>query len=87
MSIIQNFSFLFALSHMGIDGTASDSPKLFLIMLDGFRHDLVTRQNKKDLPNFNSIFYEGGSVASYVQPIFPSVSFPSWTTIGTGATQ
>ncbi len=36
-----------------------------------------------DLPNFKR-FTKYGTRAEYVQPIFPSMSYPSWTSIVTG---
>ncbi len=38
-----------------------------------------------DLPHFKS-FISGGVRASYVQPIFPSMSWACWTTVATGLT-
>jgi len=57
-------------------------PKLLIILLDGFRWDYVIRQYH-DLPGF-ARFYSDGSVAEWVKPLYPSVSFPSWTTLLTG---
>jgi len=57
--------------------------KLAIVMIDGFRWDYVDRMEAADVPNFSS-FLAGGSRAEYVQPIFPSMSWPSWTTIATG---
>jgi predicted AlkP superfamily pyrophosphatase or phosphodiesterase len=37
----------------------------------------------EEIPNLKRFISEGVS-AEYVQPIFPSMSFPSWTTIVTG---
>ena len=54
--------------------------KLIVVMLDGARWDYF---NAKDHPGFLKI-KESGSVAEYVQPILPSSSFESWTTISTG---
>ncbi len=59
------------------------SEKLMIIMLDGFRFDYVDRQDPQDVPNFTS-FLEGGSRAEYVQTVFPSMSWASWTSIATG---
>lgn len=47
-----------------------------------FRWDYYDRQ-KHQLPGFRQLVTEGVQV-EYVEPIFPSLSFPSWTTIVTG---
>ncbi len=57
--------------------------KLAIILLDGFRWDYVDRMTESQAPNFKE-FLRTGARAEYVQPIFPSVSFPCWTTIVTG---
>ena len=62
----------------------SDDKKLVVIMLDGCRWDYFSR-NPQLHPGFSKIKTEG-VVADYVQPILPSNSFPSWTTISTGKT-
>ena len=62
-----------------------NSDKLAVIMLDGFRWDYINKMSDDDVPNFKK-FFSDGIRAEYVQPIFPSVSFPSWTTIATGTT-
>ena len=49
-------------------------------MFDGLRWDYF---NVQDHPGFSKI-KENGAVADYVQPILPSSSFQSWTTIATG---
>ena len=59
-----------------------DKTKLVVIMLDGCRHDYFKRDSKNH-PGYRFI-KENGVVADYVQPIFPSNSFQSWTTISTG---
>ena len=56
--------------------------KLVVIMLDGCRWDYFSRSPQIH-PGFTKIKNEG-VVAKYVQPILPSNSFPSWTTIATG---
>ena len=61
----------------------ASSDKLVLILLDGFRWDYVDRLDEGEIPNFKD-FIATGSRAEYVQPIFPSESYPSWTTIVTG---
>ena len=65
-------------------GNTADLPtdqKLIVVMLDGCRWDYFTRN--PGLSGFQKI-KEGGVVAEYVQPILPSSSFESWTTISTG---
>ena len=59
------------------------SDKLAVIMLDGFRWDYADRFDTQDIPAMTKLMEEGVR-AEYVQPIFPSMSFPSWTTIVTG---
>ena len=60
----------------------NDRNKLIFIMLDGCRHDYF-QSDSKNHPGVRFI-KENGVVADYVQPIFPSNSFQSWTTISTG---
>ena len=62
---------------------AAFSEKTIIIMLDGFRWDYTVRLTKQELPNFKYI-ESTGVRAEYVEPIFPSMSWPSWTTINTG---
>jgi len=50
---------------------------------DGFRWDYLSRMNEFDVPNF-SHFVSTGVKAEYVQPIFPSISMPAYTSIVTG---
>ena len=54
-----------------------------VIMLDGFRSDYASRADPMDVPTFTRFAMEGVK-ADYVQPIYPSISMPSWTTIVTG---
>jgi predicted AlkP superfamily pyrophosphatase or phosphodiesterase len=56
--------------------------KLVVLMLDGCHWDYFLRDEESH-SGFKTIQDEG-VVADYVQPIFPSVSYPSWTTIATG---
>ena len=56
--------------------------KLIVVMLDGCRHDYFSR-NETNHPGFQH-FKNQGVVAEYVQPIYPSSSFESWTSISTG---
>ena len=54
-------------------------------MLDGFRADYATREDPSTVPTFTR-FEREGVMAKYVQPIYPALSMPSWTTIVTGMT-
>ncbi len=56
--------------------------RLVILMLDGVRHDYFKR-DVENLEAFQKIQSQG-VVADYVQPVFPSSSYPSWTTIVTG---
>ncbi|CAG7718636.1 unnamed protein product [Allacma fusca] len=62
----------------------SETPqeKLLVIMLDGFRWDYYDL-HKKHLNAFQHFISEGVHV-EWVEPIFPPVSYPSWTTVSTG---
>ncbi|XP_066968262.1 glycerophosphocholine cholinephosphodiesterase ENPP6-like [Macrobrachium rosenbergii] len=65
--------------HIHID----DRPKLLFILLDGFRWDYVDKQRPEDLPGFTRLLKEGVK-AKWTQPVFPTMSFPAWTTLFTG---
>ena len=52
-------------------------------MLDGFRADYATREDPSTVPTLTR-FEREGVMAKYVQPIYPALSMPSWTTIVTG---
>ena len=54
--------------------------KVILILADGVRYDYV---KDKSLVGFNRMA-KNGVRAEYVQPIFPSNSYPNWYTIVTG---
>ncbi|CAL4074487.1 unnamed protein product, partial [Meganyctiphanes norvegica] len=54
--------------------------QLLLIMLDGFRWDYVDMQ---DLPGFQKFLNEGVR-AKWINPLFPSLSLPTWTSFSTG---
>ncbi len=56
--------------------------KLVVLMMDGTRWDYMRRM-ESELKAYPRFKYEGVE-ADYVQPIFPSKSLPSWTTIVTG---
>jgi len=57
--------------------------KLLVILLDGFRWDYIDQQDKESLPGFRRIISQGVR-AKWVKPIFPSLSYASWTTLSTG---
>ncbi|CAL1274325.1 unnamed protein product [Larinioides sclopetarius] len=57
------------------------SRKLIVVLVDGVRWDYL---DDKNLKGFRRIM-EKGSRASYVTPIFPSLSYPNWETLVTGA--
>ena len=63
----------------------ASASKLAIILLDGFRCDYISRRSSAPsaLPALSGLA-AAGARAEYVQPIFPSSSFPSWTTIVTG---
>lgn len=54
--------------------------KFLLILFDGFRWDYL---EKYELPNFNR-FRSQGVHAEYMEPIFPSLSYPGYYSILTG---
>lgn len=54
--------------------------KVILILADGVRYDYV---KDKSLTGFSRMA-KNGVKAEYVQPIFPSNSYPNWYTIVTG---
>lgn len=54
--------------------------KLIVILADGVRHDYVTDPTLKGFHRMS----KNGVKAEYVQPIFPSNSYPNWYTIVTG---
>lgn len=60
--------------------TNSKQTKVILILADGVRWDYV---NDPNLTAFDRM-RKRGVKASYVQPIFPSYSYPNWYTIVTG---
>ncbi len=47
------------------------------------RYDYAERMKWSAIPNIKKLLMHG-TAAKYVQPIFPSMSYPSWTTIATG---
>lgn len=56
--------------------------RLLVIMLGGFRHDYVTR-DQANLIGFPRLRMEGVK-AKYLIPVFPSDSYPNWFTVVTG---
>ncbi|CAL8070700.1 unnamed protein product [Orchesella dallaii] len=83
--ILSNFLLTQEVTAHGISAKQSPSEaphKLLIIMLDGFRWDYYSIQ-KEELPGFTK-FLQGGVQAEYVEPVFPSLSYACWTTIGTG---
>ncbi|CAL4125293.1 unnamed protein product, partial [Meganyctiphanes norvegica] len=58
-----------------------DTPKTLYILLDGFRWDYVDLQ--PNLAGFQKFLKEGVR-AKWTNPIYPSLSFPTWTTLSTG---
>ncbi|XP_076030187.1 glycerophosphocholine cholinephosphodiesterase ENPP6-like [Oratosquilla oratoria] len=63
-------------------GDAHKRHKLLYIMLDGFRWD-YTEDQPGILRGFERFLREGVR-ARWVNPLFPSISYPSWTTLVTG---
>ncbi|XP_068244128.1 glycerophosphocholine cholinephosphodiesterase ENPP6-like [Palaemon carinicauda] len=60
-----------------------DKPRLLYILLDGFRSDYLEMWKEGAFPAFKQ-FLEKGVRARWTNPIFPTLSFPSWTTLSTG---
>ncbi len=61
---------------------ANERNRLVVLMLDGVRFDYFKR-DETSLASYRKI-KSHGVVSDYVQPDFPSMSYPSWTTIATG---
>lgn len=61
----------------------SSKPKLLYIMMDGFRWDYLEKDSASNLPGFTKFISEGMK-AQWLDPIFPSFSYPTWTTLVTG---
>ena len=74
------FFMIFGLKHVFLAEETRN--KLIVVMLDGCRHDYFSR-NESNHPGFQH-FKTEGVVAEYVQPIYPSSSLESWTSIVTG---
>jgi predicted AlkP superfamily pyrophosphatase or phosphodiesterase len=67
-------------SPQNILGHISKEKKVILILVDGVRYDYV---KDPSLKGFQRMARKGVK-AEYVQPIFPSNSYPNWYTIVTG---
>ena len=70
--------FLTFLSFLTIASTSAT--KTLVILVDGFRWDYPDTMST---PNLDRMAKEGIR-AEYVEPVFPSLSIPAWTTIVTG---
>ena len=70
-------------AHSAAVPSSKAAKQTVVIMLDGFRSDYASRADPNDVPTFTRFAREGVK-ADYVQPIYPSISMPSWTTIATG---
>lgn len=70
---------------VGVWGSISTQkpPPLIVILLDGVRWDYVSIHRGNGLPGFER-FFSQGAAAEYVNPAFPTNSFPNWHTIVTG---
>ncbi|XP_042889441.1 glycerophosphocholine cholinephosphodiesterase ENPP6-like [Penaeus japonicus] len=79
--------FLTLLVFVGVGVSAStteDDPAMILLLLDGFRWDYLDIHKSDDgFPGFDK-FAEDGVRARYLNPVFPTNSFPNWRTIVTG---
>ncbi|XP_052120225.1 glycerophosphocholine cholinephosphodiesterase ENPP6 [Frankliniella occidentalis] len=60
----------------------TDKRRTLVILLDGFRWDYIKHLGA-DTHGFKE-FLKNGVSTEYVNTIFPSLSFPAWTTISTG---
>ena len=56
--------------------------KLLILLLDGWRQDYVNKMTS--LPGFQSMA-AAGVVADFVRPSFPTLNYPSYYTLMTGA--
>ena len=76
---------LFFISCGGPKGNWSD-PRVILISIDGLRGDILYNPtNTKDYPNLNRLMTDGEYCTS-VQTVFPSLTYPSHTSMITGVT-
>src|ERR1700712_1042602 len=58
----------------------SEKPYIILISADGFRYDLADKFNAENLIRLRT----SGVTADYMQPVFPSLTFPNHYSIATG---
>jgi predicted AlkP superfamily pyrophosphatase or phosphodiesterase len=58
----------------------ADKPYIILISADGFRYDLADKFNAENLIRLRT----SGVTADYMQPVFPSLTFPNHYSIATG---
>ncbi|XP_071537942.1 glycerophosphocholine cholinephosphodiesterase ENPP6-like [Panulirus ornatus] len=70
------------------DGSQTGPPtqghgKLLYILMDGFKWDYVDQEDASVLPAFTKFLQDGGR-ARWTNPLFPSLSYPTWTTLATG---
>ncbi|XP_076030188.1 glycerophosphocholine cholinephosphodiesterase ENPP6-like [Oratosquilla oratoria] len=63
-------------------GSNGTQHKLLCLMIDGFRWNYV-HQQPDELPGFERFLAEGVR-ANWSNPYFPTLSYPMWTTMGTG---
>lgn len=77
------FKLSFFLLLFALPGFAQPSKHVVLITIDGFRPDFY-RQDGWNTPNLHQLM-SAGSYANGVRGVFPTVTFPSHTTIITGA--
>ncbi|RWS29154.1 ectonucleotide pyrophosphatase/phosphodiesterase family member 6-like isoform X1 [Leptotrombidium deliense] len=61
--------------------TTEKGEKLLVIMIDGMRHDFPDRES--NLTAFQKLASDGVK-AEYLEPVFPSYTYPNWYTISTG---
>src|SRR4051812_7262263 len=62
---------------------ASTTPHVVIISIDGLKPDIYRRQRTADIPTLNELAERGASAAGVVG-VFPTVTYPSHTTIITG---
>ncbi|KAB7502615.1 Ectonucleotide pyrophosphatase/phosphodiesterase family member 6 [Armadillidium nasatum] len=56
---------------------------IMFILWFRFRYDYVDDQPKENIPGFTKLLEEGVR-AEYMSPIYPSISYPDWTSLVTG---
>ncbi|RWS20133.1 ectonucleotide pyrophosphatase/phosphodiesterase family member 6-like isoform X1, partial [Leptotrombidium deliense] len=72
---------LFVFSVCTLNVTNDKGEKLLVIMIDGMRHDYPDRES--NLTAFQKLESEGVRV-QYLEPVFPSYTYPNWYAIATG---